>query len=163
MAVSQRKIGDINVSAIGLGAMPMSIEGRPQDRQQSIRTIPTRHSTQASPSSTISNADVTQIREANEILSGRLASVQNQFSPSFRSSEDELTYCAEQSIAFLPWSPLGGIRNAAGLGDQFAPFAEVAVKYGVTPHVVCLAWELAKADVVIPSRAPRVRRRSRTQ
>ena len=33
-----RRIGDISVSAIGLGGMPMSIEGRP-DEERSIRTI----------------------------------------------------------------------------------------------------------------------------
>lgn len=98
----------------------------------------------------VSNTDADQIRQANEILGGRLASVQNQFSPAFRSSEDELRLCAELGIAFLPWSPLGGITNAGGLGDKFAPFAEVAKEHGVSPQVVCLAWELALADVVIP-------------
>ncbi|HUX69006.1 MAG TPA: aldo/keto reductase, partial [Cellulomonadaceae bacterium] len=34
----------------------------------------------------ISNANVDQIRQAQEILGGRLVSVQNQFSPAFRSS-----------------------------------------------------------------------------
>ena len=33
-----RKIGRVTVSAIGLGGMPMSIEGRP-DEDRSIRTI----------------------------------------------------------------------------------------------------------------------------
>jgi aryl-alcohol dehydrogenase-like predicted oxidoreductase len=33
-----RKIGQIGVGAIGLGGMPMSIEGRP-DEERSIRTI----------------------------------------------------------------------------------------------------------------------------
>jgi aryl-alcohol dehydrogenase-like predicted oxidoreductase len=98
----------------------------------------------------ISNADVDQIRQANDVLGGRLASVQNQFSPAFRTSQAELELCAELGIAFLPWSPLGGISNAAGLGDKFAPFADVAKERGVSPQVVCLAWELALADVVIP-------------
>lgn len=53
----------------------------------------------------ISNADPEQIRLANEILDGRLVSVQNQFSPAFRSSEPELDLCDELGIAFLPWSP----------------------------------------------------------
>ncbi len=98
----------------------------------------------------ISNADVAQINQANDILGGKLASVQNQFSPAFRSSEVELEECAKLGIAFLPWSPLGGISNAAGLGDKFAPFAEVAKAHDVSPQVVCLAWMLAKSDVVIP-------------
>ena len=98
----------------------------------------------------ISNANPAQIRQANEILGGRLVSVQNQFSPAFRSSEPELELCAEMGIAFLPWSPLGGISSAAGLGARFAPFAEVGAAHGVSPQQVCLAWMLAKAPVVVP-------------
>nr|WP_277814878.1 aldo/keto reductase [Galbitalea soli] len=98
----------------------------------------------------ISNANPEQIRLANDILGGRLVSVQNQFSPSFRSSEPELELCDELGIAFLPWSPLGGISGAGSLGTRFAAFQEVADAHGVTPQVVCLAWELAKAPVVIP-------------
>jgi aryl-alcohol dehydrogenase-like predicted oxidoreductase len=95
----------------------------------------------------ISNADPQQIRQAREILGGRLVSVQNQFSPSFRSSEPELELCTELGIAFLPWSPLGGIRAAGSLAGAFA---QVAGKYGVSPQRVCLAWHLAKSPVSIP-------------
>jgi aryl-alcohol dehydrogenase-like predicted oxidoreductase len=98
----------------------------------------------------ISNANPEQIRLAQEILDGRLVSVQNQFSPAFRSSEPELVLCDELGLAFLPWSPLGGIGGAAGLGDRFEPFRTVAAAHGVSPQVVCLAWELAKSPVVIP-------------
>ena len=98
----------------------------------------------------ISNADPEQIKLANEILGGRLVSVQNQFSPAFRSSEAELELCAQMDIAFLPWSPFGGISQASELGSRFVRFAEVAQAHGVSPHQVCLAWMLAKAPVVIP-------------
>ncbi len=98
----------------------------------------------------ISNATVDQIRKANQVLDGRLVSVQNQFSPAFRSSEDELRYCGENDIAFLPWSPLGGIQKAGGLGEHFGAFQEIADKRGVSPQQVCLAWELALAPTVIP-------------
>jgi aryl-alcohol dehydrogenase-like predicted oxidoreductase len=98
----------------------------------------------------ISNANPAQIREAIDILGGRLVSVQNQFSPAFRSSESELELCAELGIAFLPWSPLGGISQAAQLGSRFAAFADVARDHGVSPQQVTLAWMLAKAPVVIP-------------
>ena len=98
----------------------------------------------------ISNANPAQIRLANEILGGRLASVQNEFSPAYRSSEPELELCAELSIAFLPWSPFGGIAKAGALGSEGSPFAEVAARHGVSPQQVCLAWMLAKAPVVIP-------------
>ncbi|HVV09469.1 aldo/keto reductase [Amycolatopsis sp.] len=98
----------------------------------------------------ISNADPDQIRLAGEILGGRLTSVQNQFSPAFRSSEPELRLCAELGIAFLPWSPLGGIARAGELGSRFAPFAEIGEAHGVSPQQVCLAWLLAQAPVVLP-------------
>jgi aryl-alcohol dehydrogenase-like predicted oxidoreductase len=98
----------------------------------------------------ISNADAAQIRQAREILGGRLVSVQNQFSPAFRSSEPELQLCDELRIAFLPWSPLGGISRAGGLGDRFAEFARIAGEHGVSPQQVCLAWMLARSQWVIP-------------
>ena len=62
----------------------------------------------------ISNADPAQIRQAHEILGDGLVSVQNQYSPSFRSSEPEIDVCDELGLAFLPWSPLGGMRGAGG-------------------------------------------------
>ncbi|MFF5292170.1 aldo/keto reductase [Paractinoplanes globisporus] len=95
----------------------------------------------------VSNANPAQILEAREILGGRLVSVQNQFSPSFLSSAPELSLCDELGIAFLPWSPLGGIRRAGGLGGSFATVAD---RHGVSPQRVCLAWHLAKSPVVIP-------------
>jgi aryl-alcohol dehydrogenase-like predicted oxidoreductase len=98
----------------------------------------------------ISNADPDQIRQAQEILGGRLVSVQNQFSPAFRSSEPELRLCAEMGIAFLPWSPLGGIGSAADLGSTHAAFAEVAAEHEVSPQQVTLAWMLALSPVVLP-------------
>ncbi|CAN5709537.1 aldo/keto reductase [soil metagenome] len=96
----------------------------------------------------VSNASVEQIREAMNILP--LASVQNEYSPAFRGSEEELLFCAEHGIAFLPWSPLGGAGTAGDLGDHHAAFDTVAEERGVSPQQVALAWELAKAPEVIP-------------
>ena len=98
----------------------------------------------------VSNANPAQIDEAYEILGGRLVSVQNEFSPSFRTSEPELVRCEELNIAFLPWSPLGGIGNMARLEAASSPFAEVAREVGASPQVVCLAWMIAKGERVIP-------------
>lgn len=98
----------------------------------------------------VSNANPEQIRLAGEVLGGRLASVQNQFSPRFRSSEPELELCDRLGIAFLPWSPLGGISRAADLGSAHEPFARVAAAHGVSPQQVCLAWMLAKSERVVP-------------
>ena len=96
----------------------------------------------------ISNVTVDQIDEACSIAP--IVSVQNEFSPRFRSSADEVAHCQELGIAFLAWSPLGGMRSAADIGELHKPFAEVAVAHGASPHQVALAWELAQAEVVIP-------------
>ncbi len=98
----------------------------------------------------VSNTSVAQIDEANQILGGRLVSVQNQFSPAHRSTIDTLQHCAALGIAFLPYSPLGGIGRAGGVGDRYPEFAAVAAAHGVSPQQVVLAWELALAPVVIP-------------
>jgi aryl-alcohol dehydrogenase-like predicted oxidoreductase len=98
----------------------------------------------------ISNANPAQIQQANEILGGRLVSVQNQFSPAFRSSEPELEFCDQVGIAFLPWSPLGGISNAGDLGSRHPVIHQLATELGVSPQRVTLAWMLAKSPYVIP-------------
>ena len=82
---------------------------------------------------------------------GGLVSVQNEFSPQFRCSEDELEYCGERGIAFLPWSPLGGTGGGGReVGDRFAAFGEIAAEHGVSPQQVVLAWELSLGEHVIP-------------
>ncbi len=109
----------------------------------------------------ISNANPGQIEQANEILGGRLVSVQNQFSPAFRSSQAELELCDVMGIAFLPWSPLGGIAKAGDLGSAHGAFARVAAAHGVSPQQVTLAWMLALSPRIIPipgsSRAATIR------
>jgi aryl-alcohol dehydrogenase-like predicted oxidoreductase len=97
----------------------------------------------------ISNADPSQIRASQVELGGRLVSVQNQYSPAFRSSLPELRLCEEMGLAFLPWSPLGGIGKAGDLATNDA-FTTVATAHGVSPQQVTLAWMLATAPVVVP-------------
>jgi aryl-alcohol dehydrogenase-like predicted oxidoreductase len=98
----------------------------------------------------LSNADPNQIRAAHKVLGASLASVQNQFSPAFRSSRPEIDLCDELGLAFLPWSPLGGLGEAKQLAEQHPAFADVAGSRGVSPQQVALAWELAQSPVVIP-------------
>jgi aryl-alcohol dehydrogenase-like predicted oxidoreductase len=98
----------------------------------------------------ISNATVDQIDEANQVLGGRLVSVQNEFSPRFRSSEGELEHCESIGVAFIPWSPLGGIRNTERIAKDFPAFAEVAAEVGASPQQVTLAWMLSKGSRVVP-------------
>ena len=98
----------------------------------------------------LSNADPGQIRSAKAVLGDALVSVQNQFSPRFRSSRPEIEVCEELGLAFLPWSPLGGLGDAKELADQHPAFAEVAKAREVSAQQVALAWELAQSPCVIP-------------
>jgi aryl-alcohol dehydrogenase-like predicted oxidoreductase len=98
----------------------------------------------------VSNANIEQIDVAREIVGDALVSVQNQFSPGYRSSAVELEHCAKHGLAWLPWSPFGGVPAAGSLDAAAPAFAEVAEELGVSVYRVTLAWHLAQADVVIP-------------
>ena len=98
----------------------------------------------------ISNVTVAQIALADHVLGGRLVSVQNQFSPAYRSSQGELDYCVEHEIAFLPWSPLGGIGRGDEVFAAGSVFTEVALELDVSPQRVALAWELSLGHCVVP-------------
>lgn len=98
----------------------------------------------------LSNADPDQIRLAHSVLGDALASVQNQFSPAFRTSAPEIDVCEELGLAFLPWSPLGGLGDAKSLAEKHPAFAAIATDHGVSPQQVALAWELAQSPRVIP-------------
>ncbi|GAA3390762.1 aldo/keto reductase [Streptomyces roseoviridis] len=105
----------------------------------------------------ISNVDREQILLAREILGERLVSVQNRYAPAAREGEPELRLCAELGLAFLPWSPLGGISRSSldGTSAQeadphFGAFHRVARARGVSPQRVALAWLLARPGTVVP-------------
>ncbi|MEU4077483.1 aldo/keto reductase [Streptomyces venezuelae] len=105
----------------------------------------------------ISNVDTDRIRLAREILGERLVSVQNRYSPADRRSEPELRLCAELGLAFLPWSPLGGIArssldgaSALAADPEFGAFHRVARTHGVSPQRVALAWLLTRSATVLP-------------
>jgi aryl-alcohol dehydrogenase-like predicted oxidoreductase len=98
----------------------------------------------------ISNASTDQIEEALSIAD--IVSVQNQLSLDFTSpiENGEVALCEERGIAFLPWSPLGGISKAAEAAGAHDPVAQAAEAHGVSPQQVALAWLLALSPVVIP-------------
>ena len=99
----------------------------------------------------ISNANVEEIAVAIEVLGNdELAAVQNEFSAKFNhTSYVELRYCADQAIAFVPFSPLGQGSYARALGEKFPQIAEAARNHGVSPQQVTLAWELSLGENVI--------------
>ncbi|MGH4029144.1 aldo/keto reductase [Actinomycetota bacterium Odt1-20B] len=103
----------------------------------------------------ISNVTCEQIREAHAILGDGLVSVQNQYSPAVRDSEPELRLATGLGLAFLPWSPLGGISRSSldgpsGPSSTGTAFHRLAAARGVSPQQVALAWLLSRSPVVIP-------------
>lgn len=98
----------------------------------------------------ISNVSVAQIHAARDILGDALVSVQNQFSPAHQNTRPEMELAAELGLAFLPWSPLGGMGRGGSLEGAHSAFAEVAAERGVSPQQVALAWELSLSATVIP-------------
>jgi aryl-alcohol dehydrogenase-like predicted oxidoreductase len=149
-----RSAVEASLKALGVDVIGLYQFHRPDPRvpyAESIGALRELHDAGKVALTGISNATVEQIDLAREILGeGNLASVQNQFSPAFRSSEGELEYCARLGIAFLPWSPFGGSDRAPELGARHSAVQEVADAHEVSPQQVTLAWMLAKAPVVIP-------------
>ena len=95
-------------------------------------------------------ADTDQIEEARSIVD--LVSVQNQLSLEypFPLDKGEVELCERHGIAFLPWSPLGGISNAARAAGSHDPVEAAKQAHGVSPQQVALAWLLSLSPVVIP-------------
>ncbi|MFE9773551.1 aldo/keto reductase [Streptomyces sp. NPDC005931] len=103
----------------------------------------------------ISNVTTDQIREAHAILGDGLVSVQNQYSPAVRDSEPQLRLSTQLGLAFLPWSPLGGISRSSlegpsGPKPAHTAFHRIAAERGVSPQQIALAWLLTRSPAVIP-------------
>lgn len=71
-----------------------------------------------------------------------IASVQNRFNHTDRSSERVLTACESRDIAFIPWGPIQ-VDHTDGLDA-------VATDIAVTPRQVALAWLLHRSPVMLP-------------
>ncbi|PZG13021.1 aldo/keto reductase [Nonomuraea aridisoli] len=148
-----RKACDRSLKALGVDSIGLYQHHRPDPNvpyEETMGALKELHDAGKIQMAGISNANPEQIRLAHAILGDRLVSVQNEYSPRFRSSEPEIDVCEELGLAFLPWSPLGGIGRAGETTGRNAVFAEIAEARGVSPYQVCLAWELARSPVVIP-------------
>ena len=101
----------------------------------------------------VSNYDAKQLEIAIKIAGGPddggIVSIQNEFSPRYRYDLDVLAVCEKYGVAFLPWSPLGGMNNKKAITDSDA-FEEVANKQNVSKYAIALAWEIKTSPSVIP-------------
>jgi len=98
----------------------------------------------------LSNVHVAQLEEALGIVD--VAAVQNELSLAYLDpiGKGEVAACAERGIAFLAWSPLGGIKDAARVGGANPAVREAADRHGVSPQRVTLRWLLSLSDTMVP-------------
>jgi pyridoxine 4-dehydrogenase len=92
----------------------------------------------------LSQVSVEEIEAAREVV--EIATVQNRYNLTDRSSADVLEYCEEHGIGFIPWAPIA----AGELAEPGGPVAEAAAAHETSTGAVALAWLLSVSDVVLP-------------
>lgn len=81
----------------------------------------------------LSEVSVEQIKKVQEQI--EIVSVQNKYSLTFRKWEDELKYCSDNDIAFIPWNPI--------IASRLHPdetIKEMAKKYDASEQQIILKW-----------------------
>ena len=92
----------------------------------------------------LSNVTVDDIVAARRVVP--IATVQNRYNLTDRSSEAVLAYCESEGIGFIPWNPIA----AGDLSRPGTPLEQVSEETGTTPSQVALAWLLAHSPVMLP-------------
>lgn len=87
-----------------------------------------------------------EIERARKVLP--IVSVQNQYNIANRQSESALAYCEKESLAFIPWAPIGGGRSSLRKSDN--PLDAEAKRRGVSVVQLALGWLLQKSPVMVP-------------
>jgi pyridoxine 4-dehydrogenase len=90
----------------------------------------------------LSNVTREHIERARKIVP--IVSVQNRYSFADRESDFIVEYCQQNSIAFLPWAPLGQAKEA------HEAIKKVAHDLHATHLQVALAWLLKRSKVILP-------------
>ena len=92
----------------------------------------------------LSNVSIADIEAALAVF--KVATVQNRYNLTDRSSEDVLAYCERHGIGFIPWFPLA----AGDLARPGSALADIGRRHGATPGQVALAWLLRRSPVMLP-------------
>lgn len=92
----------------------------------------------------LSQVTVEEIEAAQKVFP--VATVQNLYNLSDRSSEDVVEYCEANAIGFIPWYPLaaGKLAGPGGLLDR------IATRHRATSGQIALAWLLKRSPVILP-------------
>ena len=92
----------------------------------------------------LSQVSVDELTAARAAL--HVASVQNLYNLTDRSSADVLDLCTSEGIGFIPWFPIA----AGALARPGGPVDAIVHETGATPSQVALAWLLHKSPVMLP-------------
>ncbi|MBV9289453.1 MAG: aldo/keto reductase [Hyphomicrobiales bacterium] len=92
----------------------------------------------------LSEVNIAEIEAASKFFP--VATVQNRYNLSDRSSEPTLDYCARNGIGFIPWFPLA----AGDLARSGSALDVIARRHQATPSQIALAWLLRRSPVMLP-------------
>jgi pyridoxine 4-dehydrogenase len=90
----------------------------------------------------LSNVTPTQVAQARRIAP--VVCVQNQYNLAQRADDTLIADLAREDIAYVPFFPLGGFSPL-----QSASLSDAALRLGVTPIQVALAWLLQRSPNVL--------------
>ncbi|MFT3907297.1 MAG: aldo/keto reductase [Steroidobacteraceae bacterium] len=97
----------------------------------------------------LSNVSAAQLAKARSIV--RVVSVQNRYNLDDRGSDEVLTICQRDGLAFIPWAPLGqSTRSDSGRSNADSALAQLATRRGISPAQAALAWLLARSPAMLP-------------
>ncbi|MBO9700392.1 MAG: aldo/keto reductase [Sporocytophaga sp.] len=90
----------------------------------------------------LSEVNIDEIKKAQQHV--KVVSVQNKYSVDNRKWEDELRYCEQNNIAFIPWYPLN-----AGNVNALELLNKIGAKYSASAHQIALAWLLHHSQNIL--------------
>jgi aryl-alcohol dehydrogenase-like predicted oxidoreductase len=92
----------------------------------------------------LSEVNVDQITAAQKHF--KVATVQNLYNLTNRSSEPVLEHCEKHGIGFIPWFPLA----AGNLAKPGSKLDAIAHAHNASPGQIALAWLLQRSAVMLP-------------
>ena len=90
----------------------------------------------------LSNVTLEHVDRARKIVP--IVSVQNRYSFADREWDFLLDHCEKNGIGFIPWAPLGQMREAHDLLER------IAKQIDASPLQIALAWLLRRSPVTLP-------------
>ena len=92
----------------------------------------------------LSEVSVAELEHARTII--EVVSVQNLYNITNRQSEEQLKFCEDNNIGFIPWFPVA----SGDLARSGGPLDEVANHHQATVAQLALAWLLKRSPVMLP-------------